>query len=221
MKQSKLFAPTLKEIPSDAEAVSHQYLLKGGYIRQVAGGVYSYLPLAMRVLNKIETIIRQEMDAIDSNEMLVSHVIPAELWQKSERYDTYGPELYKFKNRDDRDFILGPTHEETFTQLMSEVKSYKKFPLSVYQIQTKFRDEKRPRFGLLRGREFIMKDAYSFSVDQKGLDDAYDSMSQAYRKVFDRIGLNYLVIKADAGAMGGNVSQEFNAIAEIGEDVVA
>lgn len=221
MKQTKLFAPTLKEVPADAEAKSHQLMLKGGYIRQVAGGVYSYLPLAMRSLNKIEKIIREEMNAIGSNQMLVSNIIPADYWIESGRYNTYGPELFKFKNRDDRDFILGPTHEETFTKLISEVKSYKKFPLSLYQIQTKFRDEKRPRFGLLRGREFLMKDAYSFSVDQKGLDTAYNDMAEAYKKIFNRIGLKYLVINADAGAMGGSDSQEFNAIAEIGEDVVA
>ncbi|MFZ2966419.1 MAG: aminoacyl--tRNA ligase-related protein, partial [Leuconostoc falkenbergense] len=171
MKQSKLLMPTLREVPAEAEVKSHQLLLKAGYIRPVAAGMFSYLPLAKRVLNKIEAIIREEMARIDANEMLVPEILPAELWQRSGRYATYGPALYKFKNRQDRDFILGPTHEETFTQLIAdEIKSYKKLPLVVYQIQPKFRDENRPRFGLLRTREFIMKDAYSFSADQEGLD---------------------------------------------------
>ncbi|MCT3074546.1 proline--tRNA ligase [Leuconostoc citreum] len=222
MKQSKLLMPTLREVPADAEVKSHQLLLKAGFIRPVSAGTFSYLPMAKRVLNKIEQIIREEMDRIDANEMLVPEILPAELWQKSGRYTTYGPNLYKFKNRQDRDFILGPTHEETFTQLMADdIKSYKKLPLVVYQIQPKFRDENRPRFGLLRTREFIMKDAYSFSADQAGLDTAFRNMESAYTNVFDRIGLNYRAIVGDAGAMGGSDSKEFSAPAAAGEDIIA
>ncbi|AET30086.1 proline--tRNA ligase [Leuconostoc mesenteroides subsp. mesenteroides J18] len=222
MKQSKLLMPTLRDIPAEAEVKSHQLLLKAGYIRPIAAGMFSYLPLAKRVLNKIETIIREEMDKIDANEMLVPEVLPAELWQSSGRYETYGPALYKFKNRQDRDFILGPTHEETFTQLIAdEIKSYKKLPLTVYQIQAKFRDENRPRFGLLRTREFIMKDAYSFSADQEGLDEAFHNMEEAYTNIFDRLGLEYRAIVGDAGAMGGSDSKEFSAPAAAGEDTIA
>ncbi|MCT3052406.1 proline--tRNA ligase [Leuconostoc mesenteroides] len=222
MKQSKLLMPTLRDIPAEAEVKSHQLLLKAGYIRPIAAGMFSYLPLAKRVLNKIETIIREEMDKIDANEMLVPEVLPAELWQRSGRYETYGPALYKFKNRQDRDFILGPTHEETFTQLIAdEIKSYKKLPLTVYQIQAKFRDENRPRFGLLRTREFIMKDAYSFSADQEGLDEAFHDMEEAYTNIFDRLGLEYRAIVGDAGAMGGSDSKEFSAPAAAGEDTIA
>lgn len=222
MQQSKLFMPTLREVPADAEVKSHQLLLKAGFIRPVAAGMFSYLPLAKRVLNKIERIIREEMDSIDANEMLVPEILPAELWEKSGRYETYGPALYKFKNRQNRDFILGPTHEETFTQLLSDdIKSYKKLPLVVYQIQPKFRDENRPRFGLLRTREFIMKDAYSFSADQAGLDQAFHNMETAYIKIFDRIGLSYRAIVGDAGAMGGSDSKEFSAPAVAGEDIIA
>ena len=222
MKQSKLLMPTLRDIPAEAEVKSHQLLLKAGYIRPIAAGMFSYLPLAKRVLNKIETIIREEMDKIDGNEMLVPEVLPAELWQRSGRYETYGPALYKFKNRQDRDFILGPTHEETFTQLIAdEIKSYKKLPLTVYQIQAKFRDENRPRFGLLRTREFIMKDAYSFSADQEGLDEAFHNMEEAYTNIFDRLGLEYRAIVGDAGAMGGSDSKEFLAPAAAGEDTIA
>ncbi|MBZ1516473.1 proline--tRNA ligase [Leuconostoc mesenteroides] len=222
MKQSKLLMPTLRDIPAEAEVKSHQLLLKAGYIRPIAAGMFSYLPLAKRVLNKIETIIREEMDKIDANEMLVPEVLPAELWQRSGRYETYGPALYKFKNRQDRDFILGPTHEETFTQLIAdEIKSYKKLPLTVYQIQAKFRDENRPRFGLLRTREFIMKDAYSFSADQEGLDEAFHNMEEAYTNIFNRLGIEYRAIVGDAGAMGGSDSKEFSAPAAAGEDTIA
>ncbi|WP_273754257.1 proline--tRNA ligase [Leuconostoc mesenteroides] len=222
MKQSKLLMPTLRDIPAEAEVKSHQLLLKAGYIRPIAAGMFSYLPLAKRVLNKIETIIREEMDKINANEMLVPEVLPAELWQRSGRYETYGPALYKFKNRQDRDFILGPTHEETFTQLIAdEIKSYKKLPLTVYQIQAKFRDENRPRFGLLRTREFIMKDAYTFSADQEGLDEAFHNMEEAYTNIFDRLGLEYRAIVGDAGAMGGSDSKEFSAPAAAGEDTIA
>lgn len=222
MKQSKVFIPTLRETPAEAEVISHQLMLRAGYMRQVSAGVYAYLPLAQRVLNKINDIIREEMAKIDAIEMLAPILLPAELWQESGRYDTYGPDLFKLKNRHDRDMILGPTHEETMTALIrDDIKSYKRLPLTVYQIQTKLRDEKRPRSGLLRGREFIMKDAYSFSVDQAGLDEAFKQMEQAYIKIFDRVGLDYRVIVADAGAMGGSDSKEFSAPAEAGEDIIA
>ena len=171
MKQSKLLIPTLKEVPSDAEAISHQLMLRGGYIKQITAGMYAYLPLAYRVLRNIEAIIREEMENIDAAEMLVPAALPAELWQQTGRYETYGPNLFKFQDRHERDFILGPTHEETFTTIVRDaVKTYKKLPITLYQIQTKYRDENRPRFGLLRGREFIMKDAYSFHAEEETLD---------------------------------------------------
>lgn len=221
MKQTQLFMPTLREVPADAEVKSHQLLLKAGYIRPVSAGAFAYLPLAKRVLNKIEAIVREEMAAVNANEMLVPEILPAELWQRSGRYQTYGQDLYKFKNRQDRDFILGPTHEETFTELIgNDIKSYKKLPLLVYQIQAKFRDEGRPRFGLLRTREFIMKDAYSFTADYEGLDTIFDQMENAYRRIFDRIGMDYRVIVGDAGAMGGSDSKEFSAPAAAGEDTI-
>ena len=222
MKQSKVFIPPLRETPADAEVISHQMMLRAGYIRQVTAGVYAYLPLAQRVLNKISKIIREEMERIDASEMTTPMLLPAELWQESGRYESYGPDLFKLRNRHDRDMILGPTHEETMTALIrDDIKSYKRLPLTVYQIQTKLRDERRPRFGLLRGREFIMKDAYSFSVDQAGLDETYRNMEAAYINIFDRVGLNYRVIVGDAGAMGGSDSKEFSAPAEAGEDIIA
>lgn len=221
MKQSKVLIPTLKEVPSDAETISHQLMLRAGYIKQVSAGVYAYLPLGYKVLQNIEKIIREEMEKIDAIEMLMPDVIPAELWQESGRYDTYGPELYKFKDRHDRDFILGPTHEETFTTLIRDtIKSYKKLPLVLYQIQMKYRDEKRPRNGLLRGREFLMQDAYSFSTDDESLDQIFIQMDKAYQTIFDRCGLDYRGIIGDAGAMGGSHSKEFQAIADIGEDII-
>lgn len=221
MKQSKLLIPTLKEVPSDAEAISHQLMLRGGYIKQITAGMYAYLPLAYRVLRNIETIIREEMENIDAAEMLVPAALPAELWQQTGRYETYGPNLFKFQDRHERDFILGPTHEETFTTIVRDaVKTYKKLPITLYQIQTKYRDENRPRFGLLRGREFIMKDAYSFHAEEESLDKTFRDMDSAYTNVFNRVGLNYRSIIGDAGAMGGNNSKEFMAIAPIGEDTV-
>ena len=221
MKQSKLLIPTLKEVPSDAEAISHQLMLRGGYIKQITAGVYAYLPLAYRVLRNIEAIIREEMENIDAAEMLVPAALPAELWQQTGRYETYGPNLFKFQDRHERDFILGPTHEETFTTIVRDaVKTYKKLPITLYQIQTKYRDENRPRFGLLRGREFIMKDAYSFHAEEESLDKTFRDMDSAYTNVFNRVGLNFRSIIGDAGAMGGNNSKEFMAIAPIGEDTV-
>ncbi|MCM6765087.1 proline--tRNA ligase [Weissella paramesenteroides] len=222
MKQSKVFIPTLRETPADAEVISHQMMLRAGYVRQVTAGVYAYLPLAQRVLNKINAIIREEMEKIDAIEMTVPVLLPAELWEESGRYETYGPNLFKLKNRHGRDMILGPTHEETMTTLIrDDIKSYKRLPLTLYQIQTKLRDEDRPRFGVLRGREFIMKDAYSFSIDEAGLDDAYKKMETAYVNIFDRVGLDYRVIVGDAGAMGGSDSKEFSAPAAAGEDTIA
>lgn len=222
MKQSQIFSPTLRENPSDAEAVSHQLMLRAGYIRQISAGIYSYLPLAWRVIQNIEKIIREELNAIGGTEMQLPALIPADLWEESGRYETYGPELMKLTDRHDRDFILGPTHEETFTKLIrDDIKSYKKLPLHLYQIQTKYRDEKRPRFGLLRGREFLMKDAYTFHDSNDSLDAAYSEIWQAYEKIFNRVGLNYRSIIADAGAMGGRESIEFIAISEAGEDTIA
>lgn len=221
VKQSKMLIPTLKEVPSDAEAISHQLMLRAGYIKQISAGMYSYLPLAHKVLLKLEQIIREEMDKIDAVEMLTPAVLPAELWQESGRYESYGPNLFKLKDRHERDFILGPTHEETMTTIIKDaIKSYKKLPLTLYQIQMKYRDENRPRFGLLRGREFLMKDAYSFHADMDSLDKIYRDMDVAYQNIFDRVGLNYRSIIGDAGAMGGNDSKEFMAIAPIGEDTV-
>jgi prolyl-tRNA synthetase len=222
MKQSKILIPTVKEVPNDAEVLSHKMMLRAGYIRQISAGMYAYLPLAYKVIGKIEKIIREELEAIDAVEMLTPAVLPAELWKKSGRYETYGQELYKFKNRHDRDFILGPTHEETMTTLIrDEVKSYKKLPLSLYQIQMKYRDEDRPRYGLLRGREFLMKDAYSFHADEETLDQSFRDFEKAYQNIFKRCGLNFREIVGDAGAMGGHDSKEFSAIASIGEDTIA
>lgn len=181
MKQSKLFAPTLRNMPQEAEVLSHQLLLRAGYIRQVSAGIYSYLPLAHRVIENVKAIIREEMDAIDGSEMMLPTLLPAELWKESGRYETYGEDLIKLKDRHDRDFILGPTHEETFAKLISEdIKSYKKLPLTLYQFQNKYRDEKRPRSGLMRGREFVMKDAYTFHDSYESLDESYNQIAQAY-----------------------------------------
>lgn len=222
MKQSKILIPTVKEVPNDAEVLSHKMMLRAGYIRQISAGMYAYLPLAYKVISKIEKIVREEMEAIDAVEMLTPAVLPAELWKQSGRYETYGQELYKFKNRHDRDFILGPTHEETMTTLIRDkVKSYKKLPLSLYQIQMKYRDEDRPRYGLLRGREFLMKDAYSFHADEETLDQSFRDFEKAYQNIFRRCGLNFREIVGDAGAMGGRDSKEFSAIASIGEDTIA
>ncbi len=221
MKQSKMLIPTLREVPNDAEVLSHQMLLRAGYIRQVSAGIYSYLPLANRVLEKLKKIMREEFDKIDAVEMLMPALLPAELWKESGRYETYGPNLYRLKDRNDRDLILGPTHEETFTELIrNEINSYKRLPLNLYQIQTKYRDEKRPRFGLLRGREFIMKDGYSFHSSEESLDQSYRDYEKAYSAIFERCGLNFRAIIGDGGAMGGKDSKEFMAISDIGEDTI-
>ncbi|MFP7169160.1 proline--tRNA ligase [Terribacillus halophilus] len=222
MRQSKTFIPTLREVPADAEAISHQLLVKGGYIRQTASGIYSYLPLGTKVLRKIEAIIREEMDRTGASEMLMPALQPAELWKETGRWKVYGPELMRLHDRNNREFALGPTHEEVTTSLVrDELNSYKKLPLTVYQIQTKYRDEQRPRFGLLRGREFIMKDAYSFHADYESLDEAYNTISDAYHRIFKRVGLNFRAVVADSGAMGGKDTHEFMALASVGEDTIA
>ncbi len=222
MKQSTTFIPTLRETPADAEVKSHQLLLRAGFIRQTASGVYSYLPLGFKVLKKIEEIVRDEMDDSGASEMLMPTLQPAELWQESGRWDAYGPELMRMKDRNGRDFSLGPTHEEVITSLIrDEIKSYKRMPLVVYQIQTKFRDEKRPRFGLLRGREFVMKDAYSFHATKESLDKAYDTMYDTYSKIFSRLSLNFRAVLADSGAMGGKDTHEFMMLSDVGEDTIA
>ncbi|MEJ9220163.1 proline--tRNA ligase [Paenibacillus glucanolyticus] len=222
MWQSQLLMTTMRDMPSEAEALSHQWMLRGGYIRQTAAGIYSYLPLGWRVLRKIEGIIRQEMDAAGAQEMLMPAVQPAELWKESGRYDVYGPELIRLHDRHDREFVLGPTHEEVITSIVrQEISSYRKLPVNLYQIQSKYRDERRPRFGLLRGREFLMKDAYSFDRDWEGLDVSYRSMYEAYERIFERCGLTFRAVEADAGAIGGQgETHEFMALADIGEDTV-
>ena len=213
MKQSKMLIPTLREMPSDAQVISHALMLRAGYVRQVSAGVYSYLPLANRVIEKAKKIMREEFDKIGAVEMLAPALLSADLWRESGRYETYGEDLYKLKNREKSDFILGPTHEETFTAIVRDsIKSYKQLPLNLYQIQPKYRDEKRPRNGLLRTREFIMKDAYSFHANYDSLDVAYDEYKSAYEKIFTRSELDFKAIIGDGGAMGGKDSQEFMAI---------
>ncbi|WP_456271512.1 proline--tRNA ligase [Bacillus sp. AK031] len=222
MKQSMTLIPTLRETPADAEVKSHQQLLRAGFIRQNASGIYSFLPLGRKVLQKVEEIIREEMVNAGGVELLMPALQQAELWQESGRWNTYGPELMRLEDRHKRNFALGATHEEVITSLVrDEVKSYKKLPLTLFQIQTKFRDEKRPRFGLLRGREFIMKDAYSFHSSYESLDETYDKLFQAYSNIFERCGLNFRAVIADSGAMGGKDTHEFMVLSEIGEDTIA
>ena len=214
--------PTLREVPSDAEIASHQLLLRAGMIRLNVSGIYSYLPLGYRVIRKIEEINREEMDRAGSQECHLSAVQSREMWEESGRWATFGPEMFKLKDRNSREFCLGPTHEEYFTSLVrDEIRSYKQLPLSLYQIQTKYRDEKRPRFGVIRAREFIMKDAYSFDKDKEGMEASYENMWQAYEKIFDRMNLDYTIVQGDSGAMGGNNSHEFIALSEYGEGVIA
>lgn len=222
MKMSKLYMPTLREVPSEAELPSHQLLLRAGMIRKLVSGVYSYLPLGMRVIKKVEDIVREEMDASGSQEVLMSAIQPAELWKESGRWEDFGPEMFRLYDRNQREFCLGPTHEEIFTDLIRhEVKSYKQLPLSLYQIQTKYRDEKRPRFGLMRAREFIMKDAYTFDIDEEGMRKSYEDMWKAYDRIFTRCGLKFKIVEGDSGAMGGSDSHEFMAMSEYGESWVA
>jgi prolyl-tRNA synthetase len=219
---SKMFLPTLREVPAEAEIISHKLMLRAGLIRKLASGIYSFLPLGLRVLKKIEQVVREEMDSAGAQELLMPALLPAESFRESGRWEVFGPEMFRLKDRNDREFCLGPTHEEIFTgTVKSSLRSYRSLPVILYQIQTKYRDEIRPRFGVMRSREFIMKDAYSFDRDEAGLDDSYMKMEKAYRKIFDRLGLDYKVVEADSGAMGGSGSQEFMVISEIGEDGIA
>ena len=221
MKQSLLFVPTLRDMPKDAEIASHKILLKGGYVKQHAAGVYTYMPLAYKVIKKIENIIREELDKIGCSELLMPALQSKDLWVESGRWEKYGPELMRLKDRHDRDFCLGPTHEEVITDVVRDsVSSYKKLPLALYQIQTKFRDEYRPRFGLMRGREFIMKDLYTFSTTEEDLDRWYLLVRQAYCNIFDRLNLKYRVVSAESGQIGGNNSEEFMVLCDIGEDTI-
>ena len=215
---SKLFVQTLREFPSDAEVISHKMLVRAGYIRKLTSGVYNYLPLMWRVLKKVENIVREEMDNAGAQELLMPFVQPKELWEESGRWEVYGKELMRLRDRHNREMCLGPTHEEVITSVAREgIRSYKQLPVNLYQIQSKFRDEIRPRFGLLRGREFIMKDAYSFDVSMEAADDSYKAMYDAYVKIFKRCGLIAKPVEADTGAIGGNGSHQFMAISEVGE----
>jgi len=222
MRMSQMLFSTQREVPSEAEAQSHVLLLKAGMIRRLAAGVYALMPLGLRVYKKIENIIREEMDDAGAQELIMSALLPAEYYQESGRWDVFGTEMIKLKDRNGRDFCLGPTHEEIFAfVLKQEMQSYKAMPRTVYQIQHKYRDERRPRFGMIRSREFVMKDAYSFDANEAGLDQSYNAMHDAYCKVFDRCGLDYVVVQADSGAMGGSGSQEFMVRSDIGDDTVA
>ena len=219
---SKLFVPTVKEDPSDAELISHKLMVRSGMIKKTATGIYSWLPLGLKVLKKVEEIVRKNLNNFDAEEILMPMVQPAELWKESGRYGEYGKELLKFDDRSNRGFVLGPTHEEIICEIFrSHPKSYKELPVNLYQIQTKFRDEIRPRFGVMRSREFLMKDAYSFDIDEKGLVKSYGKMKDAYISVFDEIGLDYRIVKADSGNIGGDVSEEFHILADSGEDLIA
>lgn len=219
MRTSQYLLPTVKETPADAVVISHQLMLRAGMVRKLAAGLYTWLPLGLRVLRKVENIVREEMNAIGSQEILMPAVQPAELWIESTRWEQYGPELLRLKDRNQRDFCFGPTHEEVVTDLVrNEVSSYKQLPLTLYQIQTKFRDEIRPRFGLMRGREFLMKDAYSFHIDQASLQHTYDDMYRAYSNIFSRLGLDFRPVQADNGSIGGSGSHEFHVLADSGED---
>ncbi len=222
MKASKLILGTQRENPADAEIVSHQLMIRAGLIRQVSSGIYNWLPLGKKVLQKVEDIIRTEMNNSDAQEILMPMVQPASLWEESGRIDQYGQELLVFLDRHDNKFCLGPTHEEIITDLCKNLlTSYKQLPVTLYQIQTKFRDEIRPRFGVMRSREFIMKDAYSFDLNKEGLDQSYEIMKDAYIKIFNRLGLDYRIVKADSGAIGGSDSEEFHVLADSGEDLLA
>jgi prolyl-tRNA synthetase len=221
MRYSQYFLPTLKETPGDAEVVSHQLMARAGMIRKVAAGIYDYLPLGLKVIRKVENIVREEMNRAGAIELLMPAVSPAELWQQSGRWHEYGKELLRFKDRKETDYCMGPTHEEVVTEIVrGTVRSYRQLPLNLYQVQTKFRDEIRPRFGLMRGREFIMKDAYSFDIDDAGADASYRRMYQAYRRIFERCGLKFRAVEADSGTIGGSFSHEFMVLADTGEDAI-
>jgi prolyl-tRNA synthetase len=222
MLYSSYFIPTVKETPSDAEIVSHQLMLRAGMIRKLSAGIYTYLPMGLRSIRKFENIVREEMNRAGAIELLMPSVQPAELWQESGRWSFYGKELLRFKDRKEGEFCMGPTHEEVITDMVRrEIKSYRQMPINFYQIQTKFRDEIRPRFGLMRGREFIMKDAYSFDVDSSAADASYERMYNAYVRIFDRCGLNFRAVEADSGTIGGSFSHEFMVLADSGEDAIA
>ncbi|MBB6625024.1 proline--tRNA ligase [Clostridium gasigenes] len=221
MKMANMLVSTLREVPAEAEIDSHKLMLRAGMIRKMASGIYNYMPLGLKVLKNIEEIVRQEMNDAGAQEFLASAILPAELWQESGRWDVYGEEMFRLKDRNNREFCLGPTHEEVFTDMArNEIKSYKQLPVNLYQIQTKYRDERRPRFGIMRSREFIMKDAYSFDKDQEGLDVSFDKMNEAYVKIFNRCGINAKCVEADSGAIGGSNSAEFMVKSEVGEDDV-
>jgi|TARA_B110000503_G_scaffold61783_1_gene97954 prolyl-tRNA synthetase len=222
MRASQFLIATQKETPADAEVISHQLMLRAGLIRRLASGLYTWLPMGLRSIRKVERIVREELDAAGAQELLMPAVQPAELWQESGRWQQYGPELLRLKDRHQRDFCVGPTHEEVITDMMrKEVRSYKSLPMNFYQIQTKFRDEVRPRFGVMRSREFIMKDAYSFHLDQASLQQTYNTMHTAYTNIFTRLGLNFRAVRADSGSIGGDASQEFHVLAQSGEDDIA
>ena len=222
MKMSKMYIRTLREVPAEAVIPSHILMLRAGLIRKTVAGIYGYMPLGYRVLRKIEQIVREEMDASGGQEIIMSALQPSELWQESGRWDDYGPEMWRIRDRNDREFCLGPTHEEIFTDIVrNEVSSYRQLPLNLYQIQTKYRDEARPRFGLIRSREFVMKDAYSFDRDEAGLDKSYKIMYDAYTRIFNRVGLDFRPVEADTGAIGGTGSHEFQALADTGESCIA
>jgi len=219
---SKLLIPTLKDAPQEAEIVSHKLMLRSGMIRKVASGIYTWLPMGLKVLKKIENIVREEMDASGAQEVFMPMVQPKELWDETKRWEKMGPELLRIQDRHDRDFCLGPTHEEVITDIIRDnIKSYKELPLNIYQIQTKFRDEVRPRYGIMRGREFLMKDSYSFNINEESLQETYLLMRDTYKRVLERIGLEYKISAADSGAIGGDSSEEFHVIAENGEDTIA
>ena len=219
---SKVFLPTLKDTPQDAEVISHQLMLRSGMIRKVTSGIYTWLPIGLKVLRKVENIVREEMDASGAQEVLMPMVQPKELWEETKRWEKMGPELLRIQDRHERDFCLGPTHEEVITDIIrNNIKSYKELPLNLYQIQTKFRDEVRPRYGVMRGREFLMKDSYSFNLNEESLNESYLAMKETYKKILDRLGLKFKIVKADSGAIGGDASEEFHVLAENGEDTIA
>jgi prolyl-tRNA synthetase len=219
---SKVFLPTLKDTPQDAEVISHQLMLRSGMIRKVTSGIYTWLPIGLKVLRKVENIVREEMDASGAQEVLMPMVQPKELWEETKRWEKMGPELLRIQDRHERDFCLGPTHEEVITDIIrNNIKSYKELPLNLYQIQTKFRDEVRPRYGVMRGREFLMKDSYSFNLNEESLNESYLAMKETYKKILDRLGLKFKIVKADSGAIGGDASEEFHVLADNGEDTIA
>ncbi|RPH38570.1 MAG: proline--tRNA ligase, partial [Desulfobulbaceae bacterium] len=221
MRYSQIFLPTLKETPAEAEVISHRLMLRAGFMRKLTSGVYSYLPYGLAAIRRVEQIVREEMNRAGAQELLMPMVQPADLWKETGRYEKYGPELLRFKDRHDRESCLGPTHEEVITDIIRrELHSYRDLPVNLYQIQTKFRDEIRPRFGLMRGREFVMKDAYSFDVSDEQAETSYMKMYEAYKRIFSRCGLTFRAVQADSGAIGGNFSHEFMVLAKTGEDTI-